>query len=226
MNLFNRSQHDQSSVERYRRLRAAGKELIQKMYDAAKGPQYDIIKAARKLTIPVDGRTLIFDGETDTTAMADFYLHELRFGGKRIVDVLAESDAALTDQERELLEAHRKSRCSLFAIVSADADAARIRLHDLLERGAPEVCLTDISLSQSPVQPGDLLFLRLLECAGLQIGAGLFFGFSAVHRIHLLNAYAARMRTVEEKDRAQRTYIFFYQKNRELGFEQAYEDIT
>ena len=69
MSFFKRSE---SPIERYRRLRAAGKQLITKMYDAAKGPQHDIIKAARKLTLPVQDQTLIFDGETDTTALADF----------------------------------------------------------------------------------------------------------------------------------------------------------
>jgi len=49
VSFFKRSE---SPIERYRRLRAAGKQLITKMYDAAKGPEYDIIKAAKKLTLP------------------------------------------------------------------------------------------------------------------------------------------------------------------------------
>ena len=101
MSFFKRRE---SHIERYRRLRAAGKQLITKMYDAAKGPQYDIIRAAKKLTLPLQNRTLIFDGETDTTALADFYLHEMRFGGKRIVDVLADSGAELTPDERDEYE--------------------------------------------------------------------------------------------------------------------------
>src|SRR5256885_16881091 len=101
------------------------------MYDAAKGPQYDIIRAAKKLTIPIQDRTLIFDGETDTTALADFYLHEMRFGGKRIGDVLADSGAELTPDELDLLAAHRHSRCSLFAIISAGSVAWPIQLRDL-----------------------------------------------------------------------------------------------
>ncbi len=133
MNVVNR---DESRIERDRRLRAVGKKLISKMYDAAKGPPYDIIKAAKKLTIPMEERTLIFDGETDTNALADFYLHEMRFGGRRIVDVLADSEADLSPEERELLAAHRNSRCSLFAIVSADSGACQIQLRDLLEPGA------------------------------------------------------------------------------------------
>jgi len=221
------SHRSESHIERYRRLRAAGKQLISKMYGVAKGPQYDIIKAARKLTIPVQDRTLIFDGETDTTALADFYLHEMRFGGKRIVDVLAESNAELTQDQRDLLAAHRDSRCSMFVIVSADSVASQIKLRDLLEPAAPEVALTDINLSKcSATKPGDLLFTRLLHCADIVMSAGLFFAFGAVHRIGLLNAYEARMRTVAENERSQRTYVFFYQKNREVGMLQAYEEVV
>src|SRR4051812_9625064 len=114
-----------------------GKGLITKMYDATKGPQFDMIKAAKKLTIPVHGRTVCFDGETDTNALADFYLHEMRYGGKRIVDLLAESGADLTLDERELLEGHRQARCSLFAITRVDPIACQVHLHDLLETEAP-----------------------------------------------------------------------------------------
>ena len=224
VSFFNRSNCD---IEQYRRLRAAGKRLVSKMYDAAVGPQYDIIKAAKKLTLPVQERTLILDGEVDTNALADFYLHEMRFGGKRIVDVLADSGAELTPDERELLTGHRNSRCSLFGIVSSDPDACQINLRDLLEPAAPEVAFTDINLSKcAAVDPGDMLFTRIVHCAGMTMGAGLFFAFRAVHRIPLLNAYQARMRTVAEKERSERTYVFFYQKNRQFGIAQAYADVV
>ena len=57
----------------------------------------------------------------------------MRFGGKRVVDVLADSSAELAQDERDLLAAHRNSRCSLFAIISADPVASQIKLRDVLE---------------------------------------------------------------------------------------------
>jgi hypothetical protein len=224
MSLIKRKQPD---LERYRQLRAAGKRLISKMYDVAKGPEFDIGKAAKKLTIRVVERTLVFDGETDTAALADFYLNEMRFGGKRILDVLAESGTALTADERELLAAHRNARSSLSATIGADPVACQIQLRDLLEPSAPDVTLTDIGLSQSAAAaPGVLLFTRVLSCEDCDMAAGLFFGFPAAQRIHLLNAYAARMATVAEKEWSQRTYVFFYQKHREFGLEQAYQNVV
>jgi len=220
-------QTTQIRIERYRQLRATGKVLVEKMYEVARGPLYDLHKAARKLTIPVVDRTFILDGETDTTALADFYLHEMRYGGRRIVDVLAESGAELTSDERFLLEAHRKARCSLFEILGLEPDARQIRIRDLLTPDSGEVSFMDINMSTGgAIEPGDMLFMRLIDCGELVMGCGLFFGFRAVHRVHLLNAYAERMRTVHEKDRAERSYVFFYRKHREIGVEQAYEDVA
>ena len=49
-----------------------------------------MIKAATMLTLPVSERTLLFDGETDMNALADFWIHELRRGGKIMMEHIAE----------------------------------------------------------------------------------------------------------------------------------------
>jgi hypothetical protein len=224
MGLFTQSH---SRIDRYRELRAAGKQLVSKMFAAARAPQYDIVKAAKKLTLPVHDRTLIFDGETDTSALPDFFLHEMRYGGRRIVDLLEESQPDLTDDERALLAAHRVARCSLFQVSEINPADCQVKLHDLLDSSDPDPCLTDISYSNcGAAHPGDLIFTRLLHCDGISMTSGFFFGFVAVHRFHLLNAYAARISTVEQKEKALRKFVFFYQKNRELGAEQAYQDVA
>src|SRR5947208_2922281 len=87
----------------------------------------------------------------------------MRFGGKRIVDVLADSGAELTQDERDLLAAHRNSRSSLFVIVSADSVACQIKLRDPLQPSTLEVALTDINLSRcSATKPGEQCLLRFL----------------------------------------------------------------
>jgi hypothetical protein len=221
------SAQSEPKVERYRRLRATGKQVIGKLYAAAKDPRFDIIKAAKKLTMHVVDRTVVFDGENDTAALADFFFHEMRFGGKRILDVLAESNTDLTTDERDVLAAHCASRCSLLEFVSAAPATCDVRLRDLLEPGPEPIMLTDISMSHgTALKPGDLLFTRLVHCQGITLGAGLFFGFRAVHRLHLINAFHARMSTVAEKERSQRMYVFFYRKHRELGVAQAYVDVV
>jgi hypothetical protein len=188
-------------IERYRQLRATGKRLISKLYAAARGALYDSVKAAKKLTMPVYGRTIVFDGETDMNALADFFLHEMRFGGKRIADVLAESGVDLPPDERQLLAAHRASRCSLFQVIGVNPSACQLSLRDVLEPGPSDVVLTDISLSNcGAVTPGSLIFTRIVHCDGFYISAGFFFGFRASQRVALLNAYQA-MATVPASGR-------------------------
>ena len=123
-------------------------------------------------------------------------------------------------------DCHRDSCCSLFEIISTDSDACQIQLRDLLLPSSPDVSLTDFNLSHSSaVRLGDLLFTRVLRCADICMSGGLFFAFAASHRMGLLDTYEARMRTVIENERSQRTFVFFYQKNREFGMPQAYEEV-
>jgi hypothetical protein len=123
-----------------------------------------------------------------------------------------------SQDERDLLAAHCNSRCSLFAIISADAVAYQLKLRDVLEPAVPEVALTDINLSKcSAAKPGDLLFTRVLHVAEIGMSGGFFFAFGAIHRVGLLNAYEARMRAVAEKERSQRTYVFFLPKEPGVG---------
>jgi hypothetical protein len=224
MSILERSE---TQVDRYRQLRACFQEVVSKMYDASARPEFDLLKAARKLTLPVEDETVIFDGEVDTNAFAHFYLREMRFGGKSIADVLADSAVDLTSDERLVLEAYRAARCSLFEVIQVHPAACQVDLHDLLEPGTLDVSFTDISLSNcGAMHPGDLLFTPLVHCDGVYMSGGVFFAFQAVRRIYLLNAYHARMRTVDEKEKSQRTFIFFYQKNREFGAEQEYRDMV
>lgn len=214
---------DESHLEHYRRLRMAGRQLISKLHEVARDPSFDLFKAGRKLTIPVRGRTFIFDSPGQMGVLMDFYFHEMRYANRRIVDVLAESNTELTPDEHDLLTAHRVSHCSFFTALSSDPDICQIRLQDLLEPKATEIPLTDISLSQT-ITCGDLLFMRIVNCQGVHMSGGIFFPFRAVHRLHLLNAYAERMRTVPDKERSLRAYVFFFRRCREIGIDHAYEE--
>jgi len=117
------------SVKRYKHLRAAGKELIHKLHDTISRDDFDIFKAAKKLTLPVQGRTFIFEqGETDTTALMDFLLLDFRAGGRRPVDCCDPEAAGFSEDEKALLEAFRSARSSLFEVVSVDSKFACVRL--------------------------------------------------------------------------------------------------
>ncbi len=211
-------------VVHYQRLRAASRVLSSKVRDATRSLEFDFLKAARKMTLPVQGRTLIFDDETETAAFMDFYLHEFRKGGRRLLDCCDPVAMGLSTDERDLLEAHRLAGTSLFEVVSVNSNIAQVRLSNLLSPDQPEVLLSDISMSKSSAAVGRaLLFLRIVACQGIEMTSGSLFTFSSVHRERLLEEYARRMETVPPGERSQRRSIFFYQRFREFGAGQAFD---
>ena len=76
-------------LDLYRHLRMTGREVISKLPEAARDPNINLLNAARKLTIPVRGRTFVFDDAGQMNVLMDFHFHEMRYGGRRIVDRLA-----------------------------------------------------------------------------------------------------------------------------------------
>lgn len=213
-------------IKDYKRLRAAGRELIGKI-NTGIPLDFDLMKAAKKLTIPVRGRTFIFDDEElDSTALIDFFLHEFRSGGRRPIDCCDPDRMGLSADERALLAAHKTSRTSLFEITASDPKTARLTFRDVLEPETPEVLLSDISLSSCPsAARKPLAFMRVLECMGIQMTSGLFFIFSSGLRETLLEDYRARMHSVPASESAQRAFIFFYQRHRAYGEAQRFADV-
>ncbi len=214
-------------IKDYKRLRAAGRELIGKITTDVVPLDFDLVKAAKKLTIPVRGRTVIFDDEEfDSTALIDFFLHEFRVGGRRPIDCCDPDRMGLSADERALLMAHKAARTSLFETMASDPKTARLTLRDVLEPETPEVLLSDISFSSSSSAANrPLVFLRVLECTGIQMSSGLFFTFPAGLRETLREAYQARMNSVPASERAQRAFIFFFQRHRACGEAHAFADV-
>lgn len=211
-------------IEHYKRLRATSRVLTHKVLDATRSLEFDMVKAAKKMTLPVAGRTLIFDGETESTALMDFYLHEFRKGGRRVLDCCDPVAMGLSGDERDLLEAHRLARTSLFEFVAADTKKAQVRLGNLLSPDQPDVMLSDIPMSRMGENAGRaLLFLRVVACQGIEMSSGSLFCFLRLHRERLLGEYARRMETVAAGEGSERRFIFFFQRYREFGEEQEFE---
>jgi hypothetical protein len=213
----------------YEEVRKAGRELIPKIYKNPISKEYDIIKAAKMLTLPVSDRTLLFDGETDMNALADFWIHEFRRGGKTMIERCRPEEMGLSPLEAELLLAHQRTRTSLFEVIEAQPRERRLRLCDLLEPERAEVRLTDVSLSVSlgdaHWQRPPMIFFRIITVQGYEVTSGVSFVFRPVHKQALLAAHQERMNRVPPGDKAERRYVFFYRKQREIGEEQAYASV-
>jgi hypothetical protein len=210
----------------YEELRRAGRALIPKIYASPARKEFDMLKAGKKLTVPISGRTFLFEGETDMNALADFWIHEFRHGGKRMIERCQPEEMDLTPLERELLRAHQQSRTSLFEVIEALPGEHRVRLCDVLEPERAEVRLTDVGLSESLVrlECPVLLFFRVIAACGFEMTSGVSFVFRQERKPMLLQAYRERMRTVTPADWTERRFVFFYRKHREFGEEQVYQE--
>ena len=82
-------------MEAYKELRAAGKSMHSKVMAATKELGFDPIKIARRMTLPMSGRTLIFHDETAQNAFFDFWFHKYRVGGRSLVESVKGERAAV-----------------------------------------------------------------------------------------------------------------------------------
>jgi len=214
----------------YEEVRKAGRDLIPKIYANPISKDYEMIKAAKMLTVPVSGGTLLFDGDTDVHALADFWIHDFRRGGKTMIERCRPDEMGLLPIEAEVLLSHQRARTSLVEVVEVQPRERWLRLNDLLDPERGEVRLTDVNLSASlgdvTWEHPPLIFFRLVTVLGFEITSGVSFVFQSKYKRALLAAYEERMNRVPPRDQTERRYVFFYRKQREIGEDQAYVEVS
>jgi hypothetical protein len=211
----------------YQELRAAGMAMHGKALDAARHLDFNPIRIARRMTLPLAGRTLIFDDEVVQNAFFDFWFHEYRVNGKSLAQSVDPVTAKLTPLETEVLEAHCQTRASFFQIEDVLPGRYQVRLRDLLEPNSPDILLTDLGLSESLAQIGIrlALYCRLVTVRGITMTSGFSFGFRPERVPGLLQAHRQKMKNVPPESLPEQRFILFFQKYRQFGEEQRYQDV-
>ena len=212
----------------YQEIRAAGKAMQSKALAATGHLDFNPMRMAKRMTLPVVGRTLVFDSESAENAFLDFWFHEYRVNGKSLVESVNSVAAGLEPLEAEVLEAHCRARTSFFVKEDVLPKDHQVRLRDLLAPDHPEVLLTDMGMSESMRRSGSrlALFCRLLVVRGLAMTSGFSFGFEPEHVPGILQAYRQRMKKVAPTDVSEARFVFFFQKHRQQGVEQAFQDVV
>lgn len=194
------------------------------------GPPQDFNpgRIARRMTLPTAGRTLVFHDEATQNSFFDFWLLEYRVNGKSLAESTDPAAAELTSAETEALEALRQSRTSLFQTETVFPNEHQVALRDLLEPHQPVVRLTDIGFSQSLSRFNIRLvvFCRLVTVRGITMTSGFSFIFQLEHLPGLLQAYRQKMKDVPPTDLPEQRFVFFFQKHRQFGEDQQYEDVV
>src|SRR2546426_3312667 len=98
----------------YQEIRAAGMSVHSKALKATKHLDFNPVRIAKRMTLPVVGRTLMFDDEVQQNAFFDFWCHEYRVNGKSLMESVDPIAAGLTPLETEVLQASREARSSFF----------------------------------------------------------------------------------------------------------------
>lgn len=212
----------------YQEIRAAGKAMQSKVLNATKDLDFNPLRIAKKMTVPLNGRTLVFDDEAAQIAFFDFWFHEYRMNGKSLVESVDPVAAGMLPLEAESLVAHCCSRTSFFEMVAVLPSERQVRLRDLLNPAGPEVLLTDYGFSSSAdrLGMGLTMFCRLLEIRGVSMTSGFTFGFRSERSAGILDAYRQKMKKVPAAEVPLARFVFFFQKYRQFGEEQEFQDVV
>jgi hypothetical protein len=212
----------------YQQFRAAGKAMHSKALEATKHLDFDPIRIAKRMTLPLSGRTLLFDGEAAQNAFFDFWFAEYRLNGKRLIESVDPAAAGLEPMEVEVLCAHRQARTAFLLTEEVLPSEHQIRLRDLLEPERPEVLLTDLGLSDSMrrFRLRLALFCRLVVVRDITMTSGFTFGFMPERAPDILQAYRQKMKKMPPADLPEARFVFFFQKYRQFGEELAFQDVV
>jgi hypothetical protein len=213
---------------RYEEIRAAGMAMHSKVLKVTKPLDFNPIRIAKRMTLPLNGRTLIFDDETSQNAFFDFWSYEYRVNGKSLVESAEPAASGLEPLEMEVLEASRKARTSFFQVEAVAPTEPQLRLRDLLEPDRPEVSLTDLGLSDSFRRFGFglALFCRTVTVRDITMTTGFSFAFESDRVPGILQAYRQKTKKVPPDALPEAQFVFFFQKFRQLGVEQAYQNVV
>jgi hypothetical protein len=221
-----RSAADSPEIVTYKRIRAAGKSWCSKIMAHPACKHFEIVKAAKKLTLSVEDRTIIFEDEAEQAVLMDYFLFDYCPDGKSLAESCVFTPGELTPIEAEFHQANLVSRTSLFEVTGVHDREPKILLRDRLTKDTPELWLTDVGLSETFRRMRQiLLYTRVVNLKGLHFTGGFSFVFDLKHASALTDGYGRAMWSIPESRRAHRRTGFFLGLNRKIGMEQAYHDI-
>ncbi len=126
--------------------------------------------AARALGFAFQGKAFILETEYDSSLLAEYSIYYHVSKGTRLFERVLGREGSLSEAEREILEAQRKSFVSVWEVTATRPDELEVDLQDMLgERET--VTILDRGLSQT-ARPGAILHERLLPFDGFCCASG------------------------------------------------------
>lgn len=176
------------SLEQYRRYRAAGKSLTQKIMKALMTNTV-INRAAHALGLG-QNNLLVLDSEDEISVLADFAFYEVFQHGHSLVQKYQDEYGPTNEMERGLLDAMVKAKTGLFRVEGVWNQKSQLDMRSLV--GDPSVLsLTDLQLSQTAHQ-GLIVFFRPLVLSDFSMTSGMAFVFAQELEQKLVKQWAKR----------------------------------
>lgn len=165
-----------SQLQRYKKWRAVGKKLNQRILEQAS--QDVLLRAAADLRLRKKNNLLRFDSESDTHFLMDRIIHDIFLDGRRVIELYRDQNKeTLTADEQKLIDALVDSDYSLFIVRKTEADHG-LHLTDAFTD--KEIFLIDINLSQTAVE-GHALAMRVVSIEDIAFSTGCACPFPAKH---------------------------------------------
>ena len=153
-----------SIIEKYEKIRDAGRTLIYSMLDACVTKEM-LQNAAKLLGITLQGDEFVFDSEEETSVLMDFVLLDYKVNDSvraNAVQVYRETRGGQNKVENEILDSLLASYTSLFEVVAVSGYT--LLLKDLFRIMDKPIKLMDLGFSGCAI-PGMLIFsARAKEC--------------------------------------------------------------
>jgi hypothetical protein len=202
-------------LTQYRTYRREGKDLNVRLINTCLTEEA-AQKSARFLKGGRSGDDVnVFDEETLRDLRKDFALNEVQLDGTTAVESFCEQELWESDMEKEIAEALMQSETSLFRVMSVHEESGRLDMDDVLndETG---IGLTDIGLSKT-VEPGGLLFCRLVRLEGVNITSGVVFPFPAEREDDLITVYEELRKELDANPESMVRFVSFYKMYKRFG---------
>jgi hypothetical protein len=203
-----------SNIEKYAKMREAGMAVNSKLM---KNVSKEMMNHAVKLLgIRMQGNTILFDSEEETSYLMNFLLYDYKVNGKNTIQACQESHMANTEIENEVINSMRSSYSSLFEVTSIRGFTVSLR--DLFRETNNPIRLIDVAFSMT-ASPGTLLFIRLVPVGDRYMTSGVSFIFRKEIKQYLLRRYRKISKKIQAGDQDMKRYIAFFKLNKECGQE-------
>jgi hypothetical protein len=218
---------DHPDVATYKSLRTAGETWIAKIMRQAESLGFDVLGAAKKLALTFEGKTLVFEDETEQPALVDYYLFDYRPNGKSLVESCVFAPGELTPLESEIHRANLASGTSLYEVAEVHAQQPKFLLRDRLNP-ASDLWLIDLNLSATfrRFDRKVFMFTRVVTHGEIHCTSGYSFIFEEKVGHALAEEYRRATWSVPAPLRDRRRIGWFLHRNRQHGLPQAGADVV